>query len=125
MTPPDEVLRKMAEAVAWREGIRPLSPKRDTTYLAYQGHMEDALTAAAECGWKLVPAAEHKRLSERVAALDEPYIDDRGEHWIAPTAFAYAAVCRALRTCKGELGAARAGAEAAGVGKRVRKEDLG
>lgn len=102
MTTPPEVLAAMAGAVARHEGIRPISAKRDTTYLNYHGHVEAALATAEALGWHLVEASEHKRLKERVAQLDEPYVDDRGEHWVAPTAYAYAAVCKALRTCKAE-----------------------
>lgn len=114
MTPPDEVLRKMAEAAGYAEFIMCDAATCNGMCEAPEVHfapaIQRALTAAAECGWVMVPAAEHKRLTDRVAALDEPYVDDRGEHWRAPTAHAYAAVCKALRTCKVERDAARAAA---------------
>lgn len=55
MTPPDEALRKMAQGIARHEGIRPISAKRDATYLAYEGHVQAALAAADDAGWLLVP----------------------------------------------------------------------
>lgn len=59
MTPPDEVLRKMAEAAGYAEFITCDAATCNGMCEAPEVHfapaIQRALTAAAECGWKLVP----------------------------------------------------------------------
>lgn len=69
MTPPDEVLRKMAEAV--RE------PGIDPAKVAHQ--MRLALTAAAECGWVLVPKVATEEMLDAINANIANSLSERGD----------------------------------------------
>jgi len=78
-----ELVRR--EVITADEGERIL-PKRGMSYTTLENEL------ARERGARLAVKQDLAALRER---LQEPYIDERGEVWTAPTAEAYCLVCRA------------------------------
>lgn len=69
-------------------------------HLAYVTRMAPSTTLALVAHVRKIErekdelAADARGAKERVASLDEPYVDDRGTAWLAPTAWAYAQSCK-------------------------------
>jgi hypothetical protein len=71
----------------------------------YSKTLQEQLTAAEQA--KAQAERERDRLQDRVVLLDEPWVDENGNAWNAPTAWAYAQACKALDKMRSELARAR------------------
>lgn len=79
-------------------------PAPDRVYEAVMAQSEK-LCPPKQCGYKKKIAALEAQLAEAKAERDETYIDDDGNAWGRPTAWAYYSACKSMQRLRDRLAA--------------------